>query len=128
MDREKRRLEDGTWGSWSGFNDRSLPKALNALEAWPLDSEGQWSFAHYLWVVCWPCLDWIGRASGEGPVGPWHARLQFCSQLLQHDFVGFDEGDDEMDVHAMAAFAASLIEAHLAVHVPLDVLSSVLLP
>ena len=112
---EKRRLEDGTWSTWAGFNNKSLPKALDALETWPLDASGDWTFAHYIWLVCWPCLEWISGASGEMPVGPWHARLQSCSQLLQHDLVGLDEGDSEMDVHGLAAFCASLIQAHLSV-------------
>ena len=121
-------MQDGTWFSCAGFHNRSVAASLAALDAWPLDSAECYTFAHYLWVVAWPCVAWIGQALGDGAACPWHARLQFSCELLRHDFVGFDDEGQEMDVQELAAFLATLLDAHLQVVVSVEMLSVVLLP
>ena len=127
MDQDKSRMKNGTWPSTGGFHGRSMAASVAALDAWPLNDDSGYSFAHYLWVVLWPCVAWIGQSLSGSASGPWHARLQYSCQLLQHDFVGFDDEGHEMDVQELAAFLATLIDAHLQVNVPVASLSTVVL-
>ena len=138
---DKRCLANGTLGRAGGLSDRSLERCMKALEAWPpcqirtereraLANTSQtqyFTFAHLLWAVAWPCVEWISQSLQGQQAGPWHARLSGCLELLQHDFVGLEQVAAEVDVYELASLAQCLLESHLAVQVPTKLLVDPLL-
>ena len=81
------------------FDEKYVQLHLEAMYVWPCD-RFQWTFAHYMWLVASPCLEWISLVLQGQSICPWSDGLQRCLASLQEDFVGVD--DDEQDVHSLA--------------------------
>ena len=112
---------------FAAFARRQLAESLRSFTAWPCardvsvargsardDAPFVISFAHCLWIVARPCLDWIAQAPGDDASCPWTPRLSRCVALLHEEFVGFDEDGQEQQVHHMTSLAVSMLQKHLA--------------
>ena len=113
------------------FSRWTLKAMVDRLVAWPCEEASsrahKCSFAHGLWIVANPCLEWIANAlSGNEPLA-WSPTLQTCSDLLHEDFFGIDDEVQEMDIQSMAWFASMLLESHLGVTVDMEWISDVML-
>ena len=115
---------------FAAFARRQLAESLRSFTAWPCardvsvarrsardDAPFVISFAHCLWIVARPCLDWIAQAPGDDASCPWTPRLSRCVALLHEEFVGFEEDGQEQQVHHMTSLAVLLLQKHLGVDV-----------
>ena len=122
---------------WGGpactFSRQNVAVIVARLVAWPCGKapgRSRWcicSFAHCLWIVASPSLQWIAHTLDRDEPLPWSPKLQACSDSLHEDFVGIDDEAEGMSIQAMASFASMLMESHLEVKVDLASVSAVML-
>ena len=122
------------WGAPTcAFNHQNAKAMVDRLVAWPCDKapgRSRWSicsFAHCLWIVASPRLQWIANALSRDQPLVWSPKLQACCDLLFEDFVGIDDDKEGMSIQGMASFASMILEAHLEVAVDVASISEVML-
>ena len=123
------------------MDKRKLLPYARRLHEWPLDADDKpegpgrsycghqmerLTYAHFLWAVACPCLDWISQALDDAKCAAWTPALGQCLNLLAPDFMC--EEMEETGQDAMAETCSFLLYTHLQVVVPADSIACVLGP
>ena len=128
-------LEQGPhWNPVNSFTRKHLAEALRSFTAWPCARDGDArnsfviSFAHCLWLVARPALDWIAQAPDDDASCHWTPRLNQCVALLHLPFVGVDDDGQAQQVQHMTELAVILLKKHLDVDVDQQSLHATMMP
>ena len=117
------------------FARKPVTESLRSFTAWPCarrDVSGRKpfviSFAHCLWLVARPALDWIAQAPDDDASCHWTPRLNQCVALLHLPFVGVDDDGQAQQVQHMTELAVILLKKHLDVDVDQQSLHATMMP
>ena len=122
----------------ANLSNKTLVPTMLKLRGWPLlpteivgrGGHGeQYTYAHFLWAICSPCVDWIDHTINNDTDTPWtrEATVDMCAKLLAPDFACDTEASDET-LEDMAEFFQFTVQVHLGITIPLDKISYVLGP
>ena len=122
----------------ANLSNKTLVPTMLKLRGWPLlppeiDVRGrhgeQYTYAHFLWAICSPCVDWIDHTINNDTDTPWtrEATVDMCAKLLAPDFACDTEASDET-LEDMTEFFQFTVQVHLGITIPLDKISYVLGP
>ena len=101
------------------FTRANVVDYARSLAEFPFDprkgrGENAFTYAHLLWVLARPLLDWISMAWEDGAdASPWAEGHGTCLSLLASDFDCDFEADQELSLDAFADHAALLMATHL---------------
>ena len=120
------------WADLATIYNRTLDPILERLGCgWPTQVQHglhTFTYAHFVWTLCCPCVDWIDHVLGGNTDTTWPPAMNMCMDLLAPDFMCHDTKDSAMDLEAMSESLAFMVNVHLGVTLPLESIGCVLCP
>ena len=116
------------------FTRANVTDYARSLAEFPFDprkgrGENAFTYAHLLWVLARPLIDWISMAREDGgDASPWTEGHGTCLSLLAPDFDCDPEGEADLSVGAFADHAALLMATHLAMDIQGPTLAPAIAP